>query len=213
MRLYQHYCPQTFSNLYIIGAGHEPADSAVREAVIIDVGAMDETVLKYIENNSYSLKAVLVTHEHNAHIAGLRSLKRIYDVEIYSAGKTVLDCKSNVIHDGDILTIGSNFEVQVFAVPGHSADSVVYKIDNLLFTGDALSAGLLGSTSSSFGAMRLISTIQNRIFALHGNLVILPGHGPPSTLDVERIHNAGIGLFQEQMAKSRRPSYNLDFLG
>ncbi|MDR0551094.1 MAG: MBL fold metallo-hydrolase [Spirochaetaceae bacterium] len=215
MRLYQHYCSQNFTNTYIVGTDYDSAGqvSTSREAVIIDPGAMDSAILKHIENNGYALKAALITHEHDAHVAGLRSLKRIYDIEVYSAGKTVLDHKENIVHDNEVLKILSGLNIQVFSVPGHSSDSVVYRIENLLFTGDSLSAGLLGSTDSSFGAMRLISTIQKKIFALQGNLIILPGHGPLSTLDVERVYNTGIGLFQEQMTKSKRPSIHFDFIG
>ena len=217
MRLYNNYCTPGFSNSYVLGVDGPPAaadstEPEKREAIIIDPGAMDSETLANIENNYYSLEAVLLTHDHEPHIAGLRSLKRIYDVEIYAASKTIMEYKSNIVRDGDIIHIGSNFTVQVFSVPGHSVDSVVYKIDNLLFTGDVLTAGLLGNTDSSFGAMRQITTIQNKLFALSGDLIVLPGHGPPSTLNIERKFNVGIGLYQEKMSKSEKPNLWLDLL-
>ena len=217
MRLYNNYCTPGFSNSYVLGADYSldspdsPFDGK-REAIIIDPGAMDNETLANIENNYYSLEAVLLTHDHESHTAGLHSLKRIYDVEIYAASKSVMEYKSNIVRDGDIINIGSSFKIQVFSVPGHSADSVVYKIDNLLFTGDVLTAGLLGNTDSSFGAMRQITTIQNKIFALSGDLIVLPGHGPPSTLNIERKFNVGIGLYQEKMSKSEKPAFWLDLL-
>ncbi|MDR2491338.1 MAG: MBL fold metallo-hydrolase [Spirochaetaceae bacterium] len=214
MKLYNNYCTPGFSNSYVLGVDDAPAspDLAKREAIIIDPGAMDSETLANIENNNYSLEAILLTHDHTPHTAGLRSLKRIYDVEIYAASKSVLEYKSNIVRDGDIIHIGGSFTVQVFSVPGHSVDSVVYKIDNLLFTGDVLTAGLLGSTASSFGAMRQITTIQNKIFALSGDLIVLPGHGPPSTLNIERKFNVGIGLYQEKMSKSEKPNFWLNLL-
>ncbi|MDR2521490.1 MAG: MBL fold metallo-hydrolase [Spirochaetaceae bacterium] len=214
MRLYNHYCTPGFSNSYVLGTEYNPdvPSAEKREAIIIDPGVMDKATLERIENNCYSLEGVLLTHDHATHISGLRSLRRIYDVAIYAASTQVMDYKTNIVHDGDVLRIGSAFEVEVIFVPGHSPDSVAYKIGNLLFTGDTLSAGLLGNTTSSFGAMRQISTIQNKLFALAGDMLVMPGHGPPSTLNVEREFNSGIGLFHEKMRTSELPEYNLDFL-
>ena len=214
MRLYNHYCTPGFSNSYVLGTEYDPAVpiGEKREAIIIDPGVMDKATLERIENNCYSLEAVLLTHDHETHVSGLRSLLRIYDVNVYAASGFVREYKTNIVRDGDILHIGSAFSVEVISVPGHSPDSVAYKIGNILFTGDTMSAGLLGNTTSSFGAMRQISTIQNKLFALTGDMLIMPGHGPPTTLNAEREFNSGIGLFHEKMRNSELPKYNLDFL-
>jgi glyoxylase-like metal-dependent hydrolase (beta-lactamase superfamily II) len=183
-----------------------------RDAIIIDPGCMDEALLDFVENNKYTLKGILITHNHANHVNGLRSLKRIYrDAAIYSANGLVMDYKTNVVRDGDIIDVGT-FRVNVISVPGHSIDSVVYLIEHLLFTGDVLSAGLIGRTDSSYGAMRQIAIIQNKLFTLPGNYIVLPGHGPPSTLNVERGYNIGIGLFDENRNKTRRTSLSLELL-
>jgi glyoxylase-like metal-dependent hydrolase (beta-lactamase superfamily II) len=213
MRLYTHYCPIGFSNSYVLGTDYKgKPEKEEREAIIIDLGAMDKSILGYIENNRYKLRAVFLTHDHEAHSAGVRVLKRIYDVDIYAASEFVFEYKTNKIKDGDFVNIGSSFKIEVLSIPGHSMDSVVYKIENLLFTGDVLSAGLLGGADSSFGAMQQISTIQNKLFSLPGNHIVMPGHGPPSTLDVERAYNIGVKLFQEEMSKSKRPNFKMEFL-
>jgi glyoxylase-like metal-dependent hydrolase (beta-lactamase superfamily II) len=193
-----------------------PKDSAAskntpHDALIIDPGYMDEAILDFIEGNGYNLKGILLTHDHPTHIKGVRSLKRIYDVEIYSAKSEVMNYKTNVMRDGDTIKIGS-FSIKSISVPGHSIDSMVYIIEQLLFTGDVLSAGLTGRTDSAYSAMRQITMIQNKIFTLHGNYIILPGHGPPSTLNVERKHNIGIGLFEKKRYRTRHTSLSLDML-
>jgi glyoxylase-like metal-dependent hydrolase (beta-lactamase superfamily II) len=185
--------------------------SIPHDALIIDPGCMDETILDFIESNEYNLKGILLTHNHPTHVKGLPSLKRIYDVDIYSARSVIMNFKTNIVHDGDTFNVGS-FTVRAVSVPGHSIDSLVYVIDHLLFTGDVLSAGLTGRTDSAYSAMRQISMIQNKIFTLRGNYIVLPGHGPPSTLNVERSHNIGIGLFEKNRHRTRNTWLSLDML-
>ncbi|MDR0662748.1 MAG: MBL fold metallo-hydrolase [Spirochaetaceae bacterium] len=211
-----HYCEQGLCNCYILGGDYEAAPESAgknspRDTLIVDPGCMNESMLNFIENNEYTLKGILLTHNHPKHINGLRSLKRIYDVDIYSANSMVMDYKSNVIRDGDTINIGS-FTVKAVSAPGHSIDSMLYIVEHLLFTGDVLSAGLMGRTDSSYGAMRQIAMIQNKIFTLRGDYIVLPGHGPPSTLNVEREYNIGIGLFEENRNRTRHTSLSLDLL-
>ncbi|AEF84445.1 hydroxyacylglutathione hydrolase (Glyoxalase II) (GlxII) [Treponema primitia ZAS-2] len=235
MKLFFHYCSFGFSNCYVLGtdygcedlqtsmfAGETPShreaatprESATpreaappREAIIIDPGNMDKTILDFIEQNNYKLSGVLVTHDHLNHVHGLRTLKHIYDVEIYAVNHIILDNKTTMVKDGDTFNIGS-FHVEVISVPGHSSDSAVYKINHMLFTGDALNAGMLGTTASSYGAEVQMTAIRSKIFSLPGNYVVLPGHGPPSTLETERRFNAGIQIFEQH--KKRRPSFDVE---
>ena len=82
--------------------------------------------------------------------------------------------------------------MEVFFVPGHSSDSVAYRVENLLFTGDALSAGMVGSTASSYGRSILADSLNRKIFTLPGETIVLPGHGPPTTVEAERRFNVGL---------------------
>jgi glyoxylase-like metal-dependent hydrolase (beta-lactamase superfamily II) len=171
---------------------------------------MDKAILDFIEQNNYRLLGVLVTHDHLNHVHGLRTLKRIYDVEIYAVNHIILEHRTTMVKDGDSFTIGS-FPVEVISVPGHSSDSAVFKIGNLLFTGDALNAGMLGTTASSYGAEVQMAALRTKIFPLPGNYVVLPGHGPPSTLETERRFNAGIQIFEQH--KSKRRSFSAETWG
>jgi glyoxylase-like metal-dependent hydrolase (beta-lactamase superfamily II) len=204
MKVVSHYCPQGFGNCYMLGFQSGPQDEhSCREAVLIDPGVMDNTILNFIEHNQYYLKGILITHNHLNHVRGLRTIMRIYQTEIYAAQQNIFEYKTNTVQDGDIVNIG-NFNVEVISVPGHSADSVIYKIEHFLFTGDALSAGMMGSTPSPYSAMRQIATIQNKIFSLRGNFVVFPGHGPPTSLKAERKNNIDTGRFLENRKKTYR---------
>ncbi|GMO26191.1 MAG: hypothetical protein Ta2B_06300 [Termitinemataceae bacterium] len=212
MNIFHHYCMPGFTNCYTIGKEPEDPDGKNKmEALIIDPGVITSDIINFIENEHYMLLGVLITHNHPNHVNGIRTLKRIYDVDIYASNQSILDYSTNVVKDGDDLNIGS-FAINVISTPGHSIDSVVYKISNILFTGDVLSAGIMGKTDSSYGAMRQISMVQNKLFTLHGDFVIFPGHGPPSSLEVERRFNVEPGLYQANRNITRRTEFNLDMM-
>ncbi|MDR0878707.1 MAG: MBL fold metallo-hydrolase, partial [Treponema sp.] len=128
MKLFFHYCSFGFSNCYILGTDFSEGDSeqkaALREAIIIDPGNMDEQILDLIERNEYTLRGVLVTHDHLNHIHGLRTLERIYNVDIYAVNHVIQGRRTNLVKDGDVINTGA-FSIKVISVPGHSSDSAV----------------------------------------------------------------------------------------
>ncbi|MCL2759528.1 MAG: MBL fold metallo-hydrolase [Treponema sp.] len=206
MKLFFQYCSYGFSNCYVVGAENEDKDIQ-NTAILIDPGSMENVTLETIENNNFDLKAVFITHDHKNHVQGLRTLKRIYNAEVFAVNQSILGNKTTMVKDGDIFVIGG-FTVEVISIPGHSSDSVVYKIDNLLFTGDVLTAGLVGSTASAYGAATQMNKLRSRLMSLPGDYVVLPGHGPPSTLEAERRFNADI--FSYDQNRSRKPAYKID---
>jgi glyoxylase-like metal-dependent hydrolase (beta-lactamase superfamily II) len=209
VKVFFHYCTYGFSNCYILGAEGKTKEDGPGIAVIIDPGNMDEQILNFIESNDYSLKAVLVTHDHVNHVHGLKTLKRIYGVEIYAVNHVIQDHKTSLVHDGDVIEIGP-FRAGVISIPGHSSDSAVFRVDRLLFTGDALTAGLVGRTASGYGAVVQMNALRSKILSLPGDFIILPGHGPPSSLEAERRFNMGVRNFDE--TKSRRTAFRVDYL-
>ena len=113
---------------------------------------------------------------------------RIYEPKIYAADSEVVGMKCELIHgDGKMKLAG--LDVDFFSVPGHSPDSMVYKIGNVLFTGDTLFAGSIGETSSQYSAKLLRNNINAKLLSQTDGLVLMPGHGPPSTLEAEREFN------------------------
>jgi glyoxylase-like metal-dependent hydrolase (beta-lactamase superfamily II) len=150
---------------------------------------------------------VLVTHDHLSHVRGLRTLNKIYKAEVFAVNQNIMNCRANMVMDGDKIIIGG-FTVDVISIPGHSSDSVVYRIGNLLFTGDVLTAGLVGRTASAYGATTQMNKLRSRLLSLPGDYIVLPGHGPPSTLEAERRFNTDI--FQYDQSRSKRPVFKVD---
>jgi glyoxylase-like metal-dependent hydrolase (beta-lactamase superfamily II) len=226
MKLFFHYCSFGFSNCYVLGtdfhedeSGFPPPEgsplprevthreTAPREAIIVDPGGMDESILSFIENNEYTLRGVLITHDHLNHVHGLRTLKRIYDTEIYAVNHIIRDLKTNLTRDGDVLFIGP-FRIGVVSVPGHSSDSAVFSVEHMLFTGDVLTAGMVGRTASTYGSAVQMTALRSKILSLPGDYLVLPGHGPPSTLETERRYNVGINSYERN--QKQRPVFRVD---
>jgi glyoxylase-like metal-dependent hydrolase (beta-lactamase superfamily II) len=222
VKLFYHYCRFGFGNCYVLGTDipeeNDPGDAAVsrnppredslpREAVIIDPGEMAEQILRFIEDNDYNLRGVLITHDHPNHVRGLDTLKRIYRTEIYAVNPVIREHKTNMVRDGDLIAVGS-FKFHVISTPGHSSDSAVFLIERLLFTGDSLSAGLVGRTVSAYGAKVQMTALRSKILSLPGDFTVLPAHGPPSTLETERRYNAGIKFYEHNW--DHRPRFKIE---
>lgn len=207
MNVFIHYCPYGFSNCYIMGTDIEDEDSP-RDAVVIDPGSMDTPMLDFIESHEYKLRGILVTHDHLNHVHGIRTLRRIYDAEIFAVNPVIQELRTTVIRDGDVLKLGA-ITVTVITVPGHSSDSAIYSIQKILLTGDTITAGLLGATISSYGKTRQMESLRSKVFSLPGNLIVLPGHGPPTSLDAERRFNTGITGYQQR--ENKRPRFRAEF--
>ncbi|MCL1815853.1 MAG: MBL fold metallo-hydrolase [Treponema sp.] len=210
MKVFMHYCTFGFSNCYVMGTDITDADdnSPARDAVVVDPGSMEIPLLDFIENHEYRLQGILITHDHKNHVHGLRTLKRIYDVEVFAVNPMVEGYKTTVIRDGDVLRLGA-ITITVITVPGHSSDSAVFKANKTLFTGDTITAGLLGTTISSYGKTKQMDGLRSKVLSLPGNFVVLPGHGPPSTLEAERKYNAGIQSYEEN--KNKHPRFKSVF--
>jgi glyoxylase-like metal-dependent hydrolase (beta-lactamase superfamily II) len=178
-------------------------DAPVREAVIVDPGVMDEDMLKFLENGRYHLAGILVTHNHRKHVHGIRTLRKIYNADIYAVSPSIMEYPTIMAKDGDVIRIGS-FVAEVITVPGHSSDSAAFKMGHILFTGDALEAGLIGRANSSYGTEVEVTSLRSKILSLPEDCVVLAGHGPPSTLEAERRFNAGIDYFEEDKRKRHR---------
>ena len=180
MKVYFHLNLSGFSNCYVV------VNEEAKEAIIIDPGKITDGIISQIEDNNLKLSAVLVTHNHGSHVDGIKTLRKIYNPKIYAADWEVARNDTNVLMGDGKIRVAKMF-VRYMTMPGHTADSVVYGIGNLLFTGDVLFAGSMGSTNSSYSELILRTNIENNIFSQQDGVVLMPGHGPPSTIEAARL--------------------------
>jgi glyoxylase-like metal-dependent hydrolase (beta-lactamase superfamily II) len=171
-----------FCNTYLV------ASKKHGEALLIDPGHVDLELINLIESNNYKLKHVLLTHRHLSHREGLGTLHKIYDISVHGSSFSSYDFAYQAVEDRQILNL-CDMEIEVIHVPGHSLDSMVYKIDHALFTGDTLMCGRIGSTPGYREQTLLINSINQRLMGLDENSLIFPGHGTATKIRIERMFN------------------------
>jgi glyoxylase-like metal-dependent hydrolase (beta-lactamase superfamily II) len=182
MKIYFHTNMESFANCYLL------VNEETREALIIDPCKITPSLLQQIENDRYLLTAVLITHNHAGHRRGLNTLRKIYAPRIYAADYDVAGASTIILKDAGVF-VEAGFTVHFVSMPGHSADSICYRIAHLLFTGDALTAGIIGSTDSNYAKRTLISHINSKVFCQCDFEIIMPGHGPPTSVEAEKQFN------------------------
>lgn len=175
MKIYFHLNVEGFSNCYLV------VNEKNKEAFLVDPGRITEDLISQIEENNLNLTSVLVTHNHGSHVDGLKTLQKIYNPKIYAADWNVAKNETNILNGDGKIKI-ANMLVKYMTIPGHTSDSVVYQIGNIIFTGDVLFAGSIGSTNSSYSKFILQTNIESKIFSQLDGTIIMPGHGPLSTV-------------------------------
>ena len=86
--------------------------------------------------------------------------------------------------------IFSGKKVEIIETPGHSRGSLSYYVDGLLFSGDVLFQNSVGRTDLPGGNMEeLLYSIKEKLMKLPGETRVFPGHGPETTLAMEKAFN------------------------
>jgi len=162
--------------------------------------------------------AVLLTHGHFDHIYGVSRLVKDFNVPVYMnpADKVVLAQQNPMVAqfgmavpdsnfatidalDGDSITVGG-IVFKVLATPGHTPGGVSYldEADKVIVSGDTLFAGSIGRSDFPGGDYdALIDGIMTKLMALDGDIDVLPGHGPYTTIADERQKNPFLQPFNE----------------
>jgi glyoxylase-like metal-dependent hydrolase (beta-lactamase superfamily II) len=186
------------------------------EALVVDPGFDTESILEVLDRHGLRLAAILNTHGHADHIAGNAAMKRAYPAAPLIIGRNeahlLTDSEANLsagfglallspsadrlVAEGERLDVaGLSFEVR--EIPGHSPGSVVFVCDQFdpmfVFGGDVLFAGSVGRTDLGGNAPQLLAGIRAKLFNLPDGTLVLPGHGPVTTIGQERRTNPYVG--------------------
>jgi len=134
---------------------------------------------------------VFVTHRDD--VAEVHRFREKYGVPII-----IHESERDEIPGGADITFNDKYkldeEILLIHTPGHSPGGVSYAIDDLVFTGDALFLGSIGRTDGPGGSFEtLVASITTRLFSLSNETVVYPGHGPKSTIGVEKRSNPFVG--------------------
>lgn len=190
-------------------------DAATRECVVVDPGMVnryEETAIKRaVEKYELKITKVINTHLHIDHVAGNRFIMKEYGVPVYAHPEDrflgeriemqaqmfgVVEKIANVdefepLSHGDKIAVG-NEELEVIHTPGHSPGGIsLYdrKGGNVL-VGDTLFAGSIGRSDLPGGDYhQLIKSNIERLMMLPEETHVHPGHGPETTIGIERQSN------------------------
>jgi glyoxylase-like metal-dependent hydrolase (beta-lactamase superfamily II)/rhodanese-related sulfurtransferase len=170
MLLRQLFDGETSTYTYLV------ADESTRDALLIDpVREKLGRDLELVEELNLTLRYALDTHVHADHVTAAGALRARTGCGIVASAAGPESANIRV-RDGDHLRLGA-IEVEVIGTPGHTDDSVTYRIGDNLFTGDALLVRGCGRTDFQNGsAEQLYDSLTRRIFSLPDETRVWPGH-------------------------------------
>jgi len=185
-------------------------DENTREAMVIDPGDEIEDVVALLQKHGLTVKQIVITHAHIDHIGGAAKLRKLtgapvllnqndyallkmLDVQAAWVGMAVPEQVQidQPLANGDKLQTG-NLEATVMHTPGHTEGSVClyFAAEHKLIAGDTLFAGSIGRTDLPGGSLKKIMfSLHERVLTLPDETVVIPGHGPLTSVGAERETN------------------------
>lgn len=193
------------SNCFIVGS------ETTKEAMIIDPGADANHILDAANDLGLSIVLIVATHNHMDHIGALRPVKDATNAD-YAVHEADLETKmpavfarmmgplmggslkappkpDRLLHDGDIIEVG-DLKFTVLHTPGHTPGGISLLGDGVVFSGDTLFNFGIGRTDMPGGSFSiLMHSIATKLMVLPDDTIVYPGHGPRTTIGIERKRN------------------------
>jgi glyoxylase-like metal-dependent hydrolase (beta-lactamase superfamily II) len=167
-----------------------------KTAALIDPAGLPETLMRAIGEGPYALRYILITHKHADHCDATADVSRAFpdaQIVMHKADAHAIGTlapRALPIVDGEALPFGEAAEIRMLHTPGHTDGSSCFMFRSTLFTGDTLFAGSVGGAFGDVSTYAdILDSVRNKIFKLDDETVLMPGHGPPSTVAEEKAHN------------------------
>lgn len=177
-------------------------------AWIVDPGADAKLIAAALAKRRLAPAAILLTHAHFDHIGGVPALQaRFPGLPVYVHPKDApilthpmnqcppdyppIKTPSDVRDAREVADSGAPFAIKAIETPGHTPGGVCYSLpdDGLLLSGDTLFAGSVGRTDLPGGDMPTLMASLTKLLELPDSTRVVPGHGPETTMAVERRSN------------------------
>jgi len=190
------------SNCYIIGS------DTTGEGIVIDPGGGAEFIIQHIEQLGLQVKLIVLTHGHMDHTGALAQVKaatgaavaiHTEDADYLRGDHPMMQAfggsgitppePDRLLNEGDVIEVGE-IQLRVVHTPGHTAGGICLITNDLAFTGDTLFQFSVGRTDFPGGSHeQLIENIHSKLLVLPDTTRVCPGHGPDSTIEIERRMN------------------------
>lgn len=181
-------------------------DELTKKVAIVDPDN-PQLIEQVIKQEALKPKAILITHGHFDHIAGIEHLLNLFDIPVFAHPKdhpfleklNINTLKS--LEDNQTISIG-DIEIKVLHTPGHSPGSCCFFAESKLITGDTLFIEGCGHCRSLGGNSEHLYESLKKINNLPSSTTIYPGHDygskPFNTLKEERLHNPYLRLLDNK---------------
>ncbi len=196
------------ANCFICGC------SKTKEAVVIDPGGDADTILLSLADSKLKVKYIINTHGHFDHVSANGKMKDATgaDILIHPLDAPMLEKLSSnaaffgvsvensppcdqTLEEGDTVSFG-DITLKVIHTPGHTPGGISLYTNGIVFVGDTLFAGSIGRTDFPGGDFNtLISSIKTKLFNMEDDMRVFSGHGPETSIGVEKRHNPFVGQF------------------
>jgi len=185
MNIRQLFDPDTWTYTYLLSDGGEAVlIDPVRDQVPRDVALLEQLGL--------TLKYAIDTHVHADHVTGAGELRERTGCKTVASDKGPESADLRLT-DGEYLRFGAA-ELEAIATPGHTDDSMSFRVDDDVFSGDTLFVRGCGRSDFQNGdAVALHDSITRRLFSLGDATRVWPGHDyhghTVTTIGEEKRHN------------------------
>ena len=184
-------------NCYLIPSEEEQC------VYIIDPGASPDKVAKNAKQFGFSDYRILLTHAHIDHISAIKELMDLIPVSKFYLNKEDLPLYNSPANELQPLMPALNnppipqseiesCEFRIIHTPGHTRGGVCFFFEKIgsLFSGDTLFKSSIGRTDLPGGSTdTLMSSIKEKLFSLPNDVKVYPGHGPSTTIGLEKDTN------------------------
>lgn len=181
-------------------------------AVVVDCPGTATEILSATEASALNVSEIVLTHGHGDHVEALAELKAktgaavaVHELDAPMLSDPMLSGAAlfgfhqdpagadRLLAEGDEIAVPGGGWLTVFHTPGHSPGSICLLGEGVLFSGDCLFAGGIGRVDLPGGDERAMLSSLARLAQLDEQIVVYPGHGPPTTIGDEVAGNPWLG--------------------